>query len=171
MSEEKNAGPACSLQSRPNDEASPLSSFKKVDLPGVRKLIDGKAPVVIIIEAEWCGDCRNQMRNLPKFEEALAAAGIDLYLFTAEGPFYDHFITPEHKEFVMRICATPVGSPIYGDRISQDDSSSVMAKRGREGYPAIFFISNGAVQLWSIEDVSEKQLEKTAKEILAIGNT
>lgn len=165
MEKDSTSGPSCSLESRP-DGSTYVGQTKIADLAKVRELIKSNDPVVLIIDAEWCGDCRNQMKNLPQFEEDLKRAGIEVYIFTAEGPVYDQFVSPQHKELAMTLYSAPIGAPLFGDSPSEEDVTSVMAKRGREGYPAIFFISNGAVRHWSIEDVSVRQLETLSKSIL-----
>ena len=161
------SGPACSITSRPDGSVITESLPESISIGKVKELIEAQNPVVIIIDAEWCADCRNQMRNLPKFEKEMLAAGIGVYIFTVEGPNYDVFISPEHKALAMKLYSTPVGSRIFSDKPEEkEDITSVMAVRGREGYPAIFFISKGAVQHWSIEDVSIKQLDLLSQTIL-----
>ena len=161
-------GPSCSIHSRPIEGSeSEQLAFASLDVEGVKTQLREHAPVVFIIDAEWCGDCRNQMRNLPPFEARLKEAGISTYIFTVEGPQYDVFISPAHKELAMKFYSTPVGGRIFEQTAATGtDTSSVMAKRGREGYPAIFFVHNGIVKLWSIEDVSPKQLEAIGSAIL-----
>ena len=147
------------VQSKTGTQALKKSSsaVPKADVATLRQLIADDKPKVIIISAEWCGDCVRQNVNLPAFQKNLAAAGAEVYSFTAEIE-YDVFVTPAHKELAMKIFNAPLGSPILGDAAEGDAKTSVIGKRGREGYPATFLISKGAVLQWSIEDVSERQL-------------
>ena len=170
MTNELKDGPTCSINSKPIDVESISPAIKSLTIKEVIALIESNIPTVIIIDAEWCGDCRNQMRNLPQFEETLRKENITVNIFTAEGPTYDQFVSPEHKALAMKIYSSPVNAQIFNTEPETiaNDTTSVMAVRGREGYPAIFFIKNGAVKLWSIEDVSVKQLEVLAQKILKI---
>ena len=172
MSDETKDGASCSINSKPLGNNSDLHfpSIKSLSIKEVISLIESKVSSVIIIDAEWCTDCRNQMRNLPQFEEKLRAKNITVNIFTVEGPVYDQFISPGHKALAMKIYSSPVNAQIFNTDSTAiaNDTTSVMAVRGREGYPAIFFIEDGAIQLWSIEDVSVKQLEVLAQKILKI---
>ena len=170
MNEDIKAGPACSINSRPQAGYSEPTGIAFISLSELQERILSLKPFVVVIDAEWCTDCRNQMRNLPAFETSLKDKNIEVSIFTAEGPVYDQFVSPAHKELAMKLYSAPFGVSILGDSSNVDtgaDATSVMAKRGREGYPAIFFINNGAVQHWSIEDVSPQQLSATAKVILS----
>ena len=157
MNDSSKQGPMCSLSSRPLSEKPESENYKYIDPVHCKEIIESGKSAVIIIGADWCGDCINQKRNLAGFERALKELDIALYLFTAEGRNYDEFLSPEHKELTMRIFGTPLEETVFGSRSAKDESS-VMAFRGREAYPTAFYFRDGKLQVWSIEDVSNEEL-------------
>lgn len=163
--ENKSQGPACSIDSRPKDEYSIELKIKNLNPEEVKKLIQSEQPSVIIVTADWCGDCKNQKPGLAKFEEKLKLNGISLQTFLVEKE-YDIYISSAHEDLVNKLFNTPIGSFILNSEVEKDISTSVMGVRGRLGYPGTFLVSKGALLHWSIEDVSISELDLLAEAII-----
>ncbi len=158
QNENKTDGAACSMDSKPIGNVGDIE-LPYIDTTALQQLIDTNSTYVLIIGALWCGDCVNQIRYLNPFWNSLKEKGISFYYFNAEGQFYDKFVSPLHRQQAMQFYLTPVGSSIVNcDVTSPTEKTSVIGKRGREAYPTIFFVKNGILKFWSLEDVSEQKL-------------
>jgi hypothetical protein len=165
QNENKAQGASCSIDSKPVANTSNVE-LPYIDTTFLQQLIDQKSTYVLIIGALWCGDCINQIRHLGSFWSSLKDKGINFYYFNAEGQFYDQFITPLHKQQAMQFYLTSIDAQIVDKSVSAPtDKTSVIGKRGREAYPTIFFVKDGVLKFWSLEDVSASRLEEVLSKI------
>ena len=162
---DNSSGASCSIDSKPVGDVKDVQ-LPYIDTDKLQQLVDSNATYVLIIGALWCGDCINQIRHLKPFWETLKSKNIDFYYFNAEGQFYDQFITPLHKQLAMQFYFTPLNSKIVDKTVTEaTDKTSVIGKRGREAYPTIFFVKDGVLKHWSLEDVSADKLSLVFEKI------
>jgi thiol-disulfide isomerase/thioredoxin len=166
MNNNSSEGPSCSIESKPTSNSSSIDLTKiYIDLPKAKLLTAADKLSIIFIGAPWCSTCAMQKPHLPKFIATMEEKKISVAFLEVEVA-YDVFTTPAHKDFTMQLFSTPPGREILpaGQRYP-DDSTSIIAIRGREFYPTLFAVKNNKV-LYANKDVAtQKGLDYAASEI------
>jgi hypothetical protein len=143
---EDSSGPSCSIGSKPSSQhADDKGTVHYITLDKAWTHIQSPTLSALIIGAPWCSTCAMQKPHLPFLEQGLAARNIPLFYLEVESE-YDVFLSPAHRAITMQLFSTPPGRKILpsGERYP-DDTTSIIAIRGREFYPTLFGVKNASV--------------------------
>ena len=143
---EDSSGPSCSIDSKPSSvRADNKDTVQYITLDDAWTHIQSPTLSALIIGAPWCSTCAMQKPHLPYLQQGLSARNIPLFYLEVESD-YDVFLSPAHREITMQLFSTPPGRKIlpFGERYP-NDTTSIIAIRGREFYPTLFGVRNSSV--------------------------